>query len=94
VLLLALRNVGELYQDIGRYIPEANEPGQSSRCSDWLRAGRPRGQSLSPGGGKNFLFFTSSRPALGHNYLPIQWVPVAVSPGVKQPGREAEHTSS
>jgi hypothetical protein len=36
------------------------EPGQCSRYSYWLRAGRPRGQSSSPGVGKNFLFFTLS----------------------------------
>jgi hypothetical protein len=29
------------------------EPSQRSRYSDWLRAGRPRGWSSSPGGGKN-----------------------------------------
>jgi hypothetical protein len=41
------------------------EPGQHSRYNDWLRAGRPRGRSSSPGGGKNFLSPASSRPALG-----------------------------
>jgi hypothetical protein len=32
------------------------EPGWRSRYIDWLRAGRPRGQSSSPGRIKNFLF--------------------------------------
>jgi hypothetical protein len=41
--------------------------------------------SSSPCKGKNFLFSTSSRPALGSTQPPIQWVP-----GVKQPGREAD----
>jgi hypothetical protein len=36
-----------------------------SRYSDWLRAGRPRGRSLSPSRFKNFHFSISSRPALG-----------------------------
>jgi hypothetical protein len=39
------------------------EPGERSRYSDWLLAGRPRGQSSNPSRVKNFLF-TSSRPAL------------------------------
>jgi hypothetical protein len=34
--------------------------GLRSRYSDWLRAGRPRGRSSSPGCSKNFLF--SRRP--------------------------------
>jgi hypothetical protein len=68
---------------IYRYI---EEPGRCSRYSDWLRAGRPRGQSSSPGRAKNFLFSKSSRPAPGSTQ-PIQWVP-----GVKRPGREADHS--
>jgi hypothetical protein len=54
--------------------------------SDWVRAGRPRGRSLSPGRVKNFLFCTSSRPALGSIQPPIEWVSGALSPGVKGPG--------
>jgi hypothetical protein len=49
------------------------------RYSDWLRAGRPRGWSSSPGRVKNVIFSTSSRPALGFTQPPIQWVPVALS---------------
>jgi hypothetical protein len=41
-------------------------------------------------GGKNFHFSMSSRLALGPTQLPIQWVPRALSPGVKRPGREAD----
>jgi hypothetical protein len=44
---------------------EYSEPGYRSRCSDWLRARRPRSRSSSPGRGKIFLLSTSSRPALG-----------------------------
>jgi hypothetical protein len=36
------------------------------------------------------LFNTTSRPALGPTQSPIQWVPGAVSVGVKRPGREAD----
>jgi hypothetical protein len=41
--------------------------------SDWLRAGRPSGRSSSPGRVMNFLFSTSSRPALGSTQPFIQW---------------------
>jgi hypothetical protein len=39
-----------------------------------------------------FLFATASRPALGPNQPPIQWIPGALSLGVKQPRREADHS--
>jgi hypothetical protein len=41
-----------------------------------------------------FLFTTASRPALGPTQPPIQWVPGALSLGVKLPGREAAHSPS
>jgi hypothetical protein len=41
------------------------ELGQRRRYSEWLRAGRPRSRSSSPGRIKNFLFSKSSRP--------VQW---------------------
>jgi hypothetical protein len=61
--------------------------------SDWLRAGRPRGWSSSSGRGKIFLLSTSSRSVLGPPQPPILWVPGALSRGVKQPEREADHLS-
>jgi hypothetical protein len=57
-----------------------------SRYSDWLWAGRPKGRSLSPGMIKNFHFSTPSRLA------PAQCVPRALTPGIKRPGREADHS--
>jgi hypothetical protein len=39
----------------------------------------------------NFLFSTSSRPALGSTQRPFQWVPGALSPVVKRPEGEADH---
>jgi hypothetical protein len=38
-----------------------------------------------------FLFTTASRMALGPTQPPIQWVPGALSLGLKRPGREADH---
>jgi hypothetical protein len=40
----------------------------------------------------NFLFSKSSRPALRSTQPPIQWVPAALSPGVKRSGREVDHS--
>jgi hypothetical protein len=41
-----------------------------------------------------FLFITAvSRLSLGPTHPPIQWVPGALSMGVKRPGREADHSS-
>jgi hypothetical protein len=47
-----------------------------------------------PGRGTIFLFPTESRPALGPTQPPIQCVQEAASSGVKQPGREADHSPS
>jgi hypothetical protein len=41
---------------------------------------------------KNFLFSKSSKPALRSTQPPIQWVPGALSPGVKQAGYEVDHS--
>jgi hypothetical protein len=57
-----------------------------------IATGRPRGRSSSPGRVKNFIFSTSSRPALVPTRLSIQWVQGALSPGVKQEGRAADHS--
>jgi len=39
-----------------------------------------------------FLFATASRPALRPIQPPIQWVPEAITRGVKRPEREADHS--
>jgi hypothetical protein len=39
-----------------------------------------------------FLFTTTSRTALGPTQPPIQWIPGALSLGVKRPVREADHS--
>jgi hypothetical protein len=51
------------------------------------------GRDSIPNRGKVFLFFTASRPALGPAQFPIQRVEGAISPRVKLPRREADHTS-
>jgi hypothetical protein len=43
---------------------------------------------------KIFLFSAESRPSLGSNQIPIQWVSGKISPGVKRPGRETHHSHS
>jgi hypothetical protein len=40
----------------------------------------------------NVLFTTASRTALEPTQSPIQWVPEALSLGVKRPEREADHS--
>jgi hypothetical protein len=39
-----------------------------------------------------FPLTSASRPALGPTQPPIQWVEGALSPGVKRPGRDADHS--
>jgi hypothetical protein len=39
-----------------------------------------------------FIFTTAFRTALGPTQPPIQWVPDALSVGLKRPGREADHS--
>jgi hypothetical protein len=59
-----------------------------SRYSDWLRAGQPSGQISV----KNFHFSMSLRPVLGPTRPLLQSVPMALSRGEKQLGREADHS--
>jgi hypothetical protein len=55
-----------------------------------LRAGRPEFYSWQRLG--IFFFAIASRPALRPNQTRIQWIPGALSPGVKRPIREADHS--
>jgi hypothetical protein len=44
------------------------------------------------GRGKFFLNSTASRPAPRPSQPPIQWLPGAISPEVKRPGSEVDHS--
>jgi hypothetical protein len=55
-------------------------------------AGRLRSWSSSPGGSKNFHFSMSSRLTRRSTQPPIQCVTGALSPEVKRPGRDADHS--
>jgi hypothetical protein len=43
-------------------------------------------------GEKIVLYITASTPALGPTQNPIQWLPVTLSPGIKQQKRETHHS--
>jgi hypothetical protein len=74
------------------FVSYGGDPGYSVRHSGWLRIGRPRGRISSPGRVKNFLFYTSSRLALGFTQPHIRWEPGILSPGINRPGPEADHS--
>jgi hypothetical protein len=65
---------------------------RNSAYSDWLRTGRQRGRSSSPGEGKKFLFSKSSRPALRSTQPPTQSVSGTFSPEAKRQERESYHS--
>jgi hypothetical protein len=55
-----------------------------------LRTGRPKFDSRKRQG--LFLLAAASRPDLGPTQPPIQWIPEALSLGLRRPGREAGHS--
>jgi hypothetical protein len=66
------------------------EPGYLRGLSDglgtkWTGFDSRQGQEI-------FLYFIASRPALRPTQPPIQWVPRALSTGIKRPEREAGHS--
>jgi len=56
-----------------------------------IRLGTGRPAFGSRQGLEFYLLPTASRPPLGLTKPPIQWVPGALSPGIKRSGREADH---
>jgi hypothetical protein len=73
------------------FLPPHQGAGIVQWYSSGLRAGR-LGFRISAGI-ENYLFTTVSRPALVSTQLPIQWIPGALSLGIKRPVREADHSS-
>jgi hypothetical protein len=63
-----------------------------SRYSDWLRIWRPRGRSASPGMGQESSLLQVVKIGSGVHQPSIQWVPGALSSGIKRQGREADHS--
>jgi hypothetical protein len=82
---------GTVYLFLERTYPLKTSRDSSVGIATGYGAGLPRGQSSSPGGGKNFHFSTSSIPALGPP-ASYSMGAGALSPGVKRMGREADHS--
>jgi hypothetical protein len=51
------------------------------------------GRGSISGKGKTFSVLHSFQTGSGRTQPPIQWVPWALSPGVKRPEREADHSA-
>jgi hypothetical protein len=66
------------------------EPGKRSRYIDWLRAGRPRDRSSSPGRVKNFLQVVQIGSGVHRTSYPMGTG--GSFSGLKRPGREADHS--
>jgi hypothetical protein len=66
--------------------------GCRSWYSDGLRAGQQRARISSPGRSYIFLFSTSSRPVLRSTRPPVHWRSGTLSPRVKRPGHEVDHS--
>jgi len=67
-------------------------PNTSSWRGAWLRTGKTLDLHFLTGLHNTENVATSFRLALGSTKLPIQWVPGALSPGVRRPGSEADHS--
>jgi hypothetical protein len=77
--------------DIWKQFSQTNSLSTGAGTSQWYSAGLRVGWSgvrVTTGA----LFTTASRPALGPTQPPIQWVPRALSLGIKRPKREADHS--
>jgi hypothetical protein len=54
--------------------------------------GRLEDQGLIPGRGNRFFLLYNVKPARGLTRTPVEWVPGAVSPGVKRLWREVDRS--
>jgi hypothetical protein len=85
-LLAALENRRKIYKHTCRYlVTPTYAPSKTSSNYGVLGFDSQRGLGI-------FLFTTASRTALGSTQPPIQWVPGALSLGLKRPGREDDHS--
>jgi predicted membrane protein len=83
-------NFWDITHLLGRIKPNKIPVTLLAAC--WRRAtGYTAGVRL-PVGARYLLYSTSFTPALGHTQPPIQWVTGALSPEVKRPRREADHS--
>jgi hypothetical protein len=74
-----------------KIVPLLNELSRDSSVG--IALGYDRGSKVRfPAGAGNFLFTTASRTDLGPTQPPIQWVPGALSLGVKQQVGEGDHS--
>jgi hypothetical protein len=80
------------YEFSGLWLEKVGRDSSVGIATGCVRAGGPR--VWSPGGVINFLFSRSSRLALRSTQPSIQWVPGALSSGVKRPGGAAHHSPS
>jgi hypothetical protein len=69
------------------------KPAQLSRYSGWLRAGRPRGRSSIPVRGQEFPLLHTVHTGSGLHSTFYPMGTGALSPRVKPPGRQADHSS-
>jgi len=70
-----------------------SEPVCVSRTATRPRANNRGMEIPSPAGTKEFSFFPVSKPALGSKLSAIQWVTDGHLLGVKETGREANHSA-
>ena len=58
----------------------------------WLRVWANEDIRSIPGKGQRFFSFCIVQSPLGRTQPPMLWVPQALFPGIRQPGREADHS--
>ena len=67
-------------------------PGQRSRLVPGMRAARPRNRGSIADGCQPSVFSKAFTPAVAPIHLRLQRVPLALSPGAKRTGHEANHS--
>jgi hypothetical protein len=83
--------IGKIYFKIKYVVCNKSRDSSVGIANGYVLGDRGSGFDFRRGLGI-FLFTTESRPALGLTQPPIQWVPGALSLGVKRPRREADHS--